>query len=297
MSPKKQLNLREKRDIGQVVNASFAFLRLSYGKMFRDLILFSTPFYIIAGVCTGILQFDEPAEFAGFATGYLLNPLFYASIVAGMIGTTLCISIVGNYIYQYTETGSNQFDKVGIRQRIWKHLPGLLVVSLFYYAANIGSLVFLIIPGIFFSVANVLSRPIYILENKNDLQSISIGESFSESRRLISDNWWRSFGLFYILFFLVAIMGIIFTLPQIIIRFIISFNAARSMDMEGYRLSYTISSIVSQVGQGLLEPITVTAWFIYYYSLKESKDQTDLMATIENIGVKTTTTSDNEGSY
>src|SRR5580658_7190140 len=104
MSPKKQLNLREKRDIGQVVNAAFAFLRLSYFKMFRDLLLFSVPFYIIAGICSGILQFDEPADFGGYALGYFLSPLFYVSILCSLIGTTICFGIVGNYIYQHTET-------------------------------------------------------------------------------------------------------------------------------------------------------------------------------------------------
>ena len=297
MSQRKPLNLREKRDIGQVVNAAFAFMHLSYFKMFRDLILFATPFYAIAGICMSIVQFDETAEFAGYALGYFTNPLFYAALISGFVATTMSWGIVGNYIYQYNETGSNQFDKAAILKRFWKQLPAVFAVSVIYVLVNLGCLVFFLIPGLYFSIANAMARPGYILENKSEEQKLGVGDSFGESRRLVSDNWWRTFGLFYIVYFLVGCIGVIFIIPEGILKFMVSFNTARGVDMEGYRIYYILTAALSQVMQGLLEPIAITALFIYYFSLKESKDQTNLMANIENIGAKPASSTENEGSY
>ena len=245
----------------------------------------------------GMVQFDKPAEFAGLNVYYFMDPMYYAAIASGFLGTALCMSIVGNYLKQYAETGSSQFDRTAIYKNIRSNFGGFLGVSLFYYAATLGGLVFLIIPGIYFSVANALARPAYILENNGERESMSIGKSFSESRRLITDNWWRTFGLFYILYFLVAIISFVFFIPQGILQFLIAFNSAKGIDMEGYRLYYILSSVLGQIGQGLLFPISVSAWFIYYFSLKESKDQTDLLATIDSIGAKPTTKTEDEGSY
>ncbi len=290
MSPQKQLNLREKRDIGQVVNASFAFLRLSYFKMFGSLLLFSVPFFAISGMCIGIVQFSYPSIFASFYEGYLTNPYYYLSIISGLIGYVVCFGIVGNFIYQNSQTGSTQLDKAAIMRRTWKFFQGLLTVSFLYYGATLLVIIALVIPGLYYSIANVLCRPAYILENKSESERMGIGESFGESRRLIDDNWWRTFGLFYILYFLVSFVAFVFVIPEVVVKFIVTFNAAKGVDMDDYRIYYMISTVIARIGEGLIEPVSVAAFFIYYFSLKETKDQTDLMASIENIGVKTTFT-------
>lgn len=293
---KKILDLREKRDIGQVVNATFAFLRLSYFKMFRDIILFSSPFFAISGICIAGVQYDHPALF-GFDTDYFYLPFYWVYIVSAIMGTVVCYSIVTNYVLQYVQNGTNQFDRSIILNRIWKHFFGLLTVSVFYTLANYGSLLFLIIPGIYFAIANVLARSVYVLENVDDGRWISIGGAFNESRRLITDNWWLTFALYFILAFLVGLMGYVFSVPELAVKFLINFSSRSEIMNDSYKLYYTISVAFTSVGRGLLLPISITAWCIYYYSLKESKDQTALLESIETIGEQATKESEYEGTY
>ncbi len=298
MSPQKVLNLREKRDIGQVVNAAFAFLQLSYFKMLRDILFFASPFFAICGVCTSLIQFSNQGYFGVSLYTYYLHPEFYISLVSRIIGTTILYAIVANYIQQYVQTGSTNFDRSKILGKIWKQFISLFAVNVFYYAANILSLIFLIIPGVYFSVANVLARPAFVLENEDEAKTMSIGESFSESRRLTTDNWWRTFGLYYILYFLVGFMAMIFAIPAIILVVIIKLNSLKGDgDIEGYQLYYTISEVISEIGGSLLMPITIAGLCIHYYSLKETKDQTAIMEDIESIGSQPILESEYEGSY
>jgi hypothetical protein len=298
MSPQKILNLREKRDIGQVVNASFAFLRLTYFKMFRDILLFVCPFFALSAICASLIRFSIPEYYGLPFINYFLNPAFYISIVLKFIGSTICYAIVSNYVLQYVQTGSTQFDRPAIRKKTGKQFFGLFTVNLFYYIANFGSLIFLIIPGIYFSVANVLSRPVYVLENVDEYRWVSIGDSFNESRRLITDNWWRTFGLYFILAFLVGFMSYIFAIPSLLVTFLIGFNSLRGGDLESYRLYYTLAEVIYQTGQSLLMPITISASCIYFYSLKESKDQTALLESIESFGTQApASNTEYEGSY
>jgi hypothetical protein len=93
-------------------------------------------------------------------------------------------------------------------------------------------------------------------------------------------------------------MSYIFAIPSLLVTFLIGFNSLRGGDLESYRLYYTLAEVIYQTGQSLLMPITISASCIYFYSLKESKDQTALLESIESFGTQApASNTEYEGSY
>jgi len=113
----------------------------------------------------------------------------------------------------------------------------------------------------------------------------------------VNDNWWRTFGLFFIINFLTSFFAMLFVIPSLVLGFVIKLHYNSGGDIEHYRLMYTISTIVANVGTGLLYPLFITAVAFHTYSLKESKDKTSLLESIENIGSAPTPKTEDEGSY
>jgi hypothetical protein len=288
------IKLNEKRDIGQVLNATFAFLRISYKYMYKDMLIMVAPFFVISGVINAFVTYDV------FSVSLLerLNrpsmyssPFYYLGLLCSAIGWTFAYTIVGNYIYQYKITGSAEFDVPAIREASRKDFSRILVAFIIFYLSIIGGAILLIIPGIYFAVANSAGI-INMVLNKE----AKVGSTFGESRRLINDNWWRTFGLGFITLLIVSGITMVFSIPTSIYSFLIAFHSTSGAPEE-YQLPFIIFAAFARLAYCLAAPISIIASAIYYYSLKEEKDQVSLLEKIDAMGTKSNETKVNEGSY
>jgi hypothetical protein len=298
MAPDAIVDLHKKRDIGEIINATFGLLRLIYKNMVKDILLITGPFFILGGVFSALNQFNS--TFSGVQRGLSLSdkmsqifsPQYFLSLLCILLGWSIAYCIIGNHVLQYSISKGPNYDKDAARNTLgkdfWRVLGANFVVGL---VAVLGCFLFLI-PGIYIAVANSLTAIILILNKE-----IGIGQAMGESRRLIKDNWWKSLGLGFVMAFIVGAISMIFTIPVLIYTAIISFHSVRGGDVEQYRLIYTIITAISQIGSALISPVTVVGSAIYYYSLKEEKDQGSLMAKIDSIGNQQPEKKENEGSY
>lgn len=295
MTNQATLRFNEKRDIGQVINATFAFLRISFKHIFIDILLMAAPFFVIAGVISAFVQYDV------YSVGFLdrlnrasiyYSPFYYLSLLCSGIGWAFSYSIVGNYVYQYRTTGSAEFDVPAIRDAARKDFFKVLLTLIIFYLVFAGGLILLIIPGIYFAIANSLG-PIRVLLDKE----AGPGNAFGESRRLISDNWWRTFGLFFLVGLIVYGITMVFSIPTAIYSFLFVFHSARGESVSDYQLPFIIFSALAHLSSCLAAPISIIASCIYYYGLKEEKDQVSLLEKIDAMGTQGKDTKVNEGSF
>ena len=284
------INLQEKRDIGQVLNATFAFIRLSYKYLYKDLLLIASPFFILYGLLEALVQMNSYSNFGRRAILFT-SPLYYLALFCLIIGWILSVSIIGNYVLQYKTKRSTDFDVSEIRRAMRKDFFKLLAAFLLLYLALIFGFVLLFIPGIYLCVAYSLVSTSVVLD-----KTAGISDSFRESRRLISGNWWSAVGLGIIVTLIIYAFTIAFSVPNMIYTFLIAMHL-RTGDIEQYRLPVIIFSAFAQLAYCFTAPISVVASAVYYYSLKEEKDQAGLLERIDEIGVKENTTDLNESTY
>lgn len=293
MKDRPLIKLQENRDIGQVLTATFSFLRTTFKYVYKDIFLFASPFYIIPGILNAMAQFNiytGQYTYYGGRFSIYSSPFYYLALLGSLVGWAISFTIVGNYVYQYNQKGSADFDVHAVRVSVMKDFFKVFITVILYTLSMILGCILLIIPGIYYAVANTLG-PANIILNKN----ASIGNTFGESRRLIQDNWWRSLLLGIIIFFMIYVCILVLSMPLLTYSMILAFHM--NGDPEKYRVAYIIFSGLAHFAYCLGAPVMVVASCIYYYSLREQKDQVSLIEKIDNLGNNVIETKANEGSY
>lgn len=293
MSNQTTINLQEKRDFGQVINTTFSFVRLSFKSMAKDLLLIAGPFFILTGVLSAMSQMNHTPQLGKVNTAIFSSWEYLFSVLFSIVSYALATVIVVNYILDYKESGGKEFNKQEIRNNVKEDLLKTIFTMLVYgLLVMLASLLF-VIPGIYFSLALSLAVIIRIL-NKD----MGMGAAFKESRRLIKGNWWKTFGLFFIITLIFSVLTMVFLIPAMITNTMIVMNSARGESIEQYSLLNIILTGLGHFGYVLTIPIPIVAAAVYYYSLKETKDAVSLNEKIDMLGAaETSVKKEDEGSY
>jgi hypothetical protein len=303
MNKKVTLNLQENRDVGQILNATFVFIGITFKKLFRDIMLISGPFYVLAGVFSSLTTFNTlrmigtiGSSNSIFSQFQFFSPAYWLNLLCLLIGWSLSATIIGNHVLQYKLNGPD-YDVHEVRKSIKGDIMRVILGNFLNVLVIIAATILFIIPGIYLAVANSLLTTIIVL----DKQTTTI-DAFGESRRLIRDNWWAACGLGIIVGIITSAVQFVFKVPSTILTTIISFNTIRHGDgADSYHILLIALNAIAFIGVALVSAVSVVASAIYYYSLKEKKDHTALMQNIDNIGVQTaqsqTDTQKDEGDY
>jgi len=287
MTQKATLNLQENRDIGQVLNATFAFIRIVFKPLYRDVLIISGPFYLLAGIFSSLSTYNLVSKALGALGGvnmYLYqfySPAYWLNLLFLLIAWSLSTVIIGNHVLQYKLNGPDYSPveaRKGIREDIMRVIFGNFLNLLVILAACI----LFLIPGIYLAVANSLLTTILILDKR-----MSTIDAFSESRRLVRNNWWATLGLGIIIGIITSAMQFVFKIPSTIVSTIITFSTLRHTgDAASYQTLFIALNALAFFGIAAVSPISMIASCIYYYSLKERKDHAGLIQNIDNIGVQ-----------
>lgn len=293
------LNLQEKRDIGQVINVTFTLIRITFKPMYKDLLLIAGPFYLLGGIFSALTQyhsistiFERLGNYRYFSLYQFFSPEYYLYWFCILAGWSLSFCIAVNHVLQYKINGSSGYNPQEVRRAIMGDVFKVFFGTFLNILAIIGASLFFLIPGIYLLVANSLLATVLVLDKQKN-----VFQAFSESRRLISDNWWRSLGLGILILLIMGAISMIFALPMAIANFIITFNSLRDGGVKSYLPLYMVLMAITQLGTLLVSPISNIASAVYYYSLKEEKDHSGLMDNIGKIGTQDTEQQKDEGSF
>ena len=168
-------------------------------------------------------------------------------------------------------------DKV--RENFWTFFGlGILVFIIIMF-----SILLCFFPVIYTGVVLSLAFPILVFENRG------ITESISHCFTLIKDHWFNTFGVLIVVFFLVYILSLIFSLPGLIYYFVklgTSIGQEDPTAIAGVFSDpiYFLLNVLSYVGQFMLSSITLIATVFIYYDLNEQKNLTGTLERIEKLG-------------
>lgn len=270
-----KIEFRKVRDFGGLLNVTFDYIKKNFKVLFKSNLLISAPAILLAGVFMGLYQssmfnFTDFQDLQQIGIPFLIGMFF--TVLSYLIITVVTYSHL--IIYKQTENGI--FDIEDVWQMVKKNFFMILFTGIGYTVAVVFGFIFLIIPGIYLLVALSL---IFIVRLE---EGLGFFDAISRCTKLISGNWWFTFGLIIVVGIIQGFLGFILYIPNYIVTFFIAFTGVDSESSGLNRTLYIISSIISSLSV-LLYAISTTAIAFQYYNLVERKEAPGLLQQIEEI--------------
>ncbi|MEZ0487686.1 hypothetical protein [Fibrella aquatica] len=281
------IQFERRRDFGEKINATFTFVTEQIRGLGLSLLFIVGPLALVGGIISGYGQ----AKLLGSATSVntpdkLMS--FYASILSGpqLIGMVLQLFayvltslVTFSYIRLYREKQTK--DSIGVSE-VWaevqRYIGSGILLSIVTSIIMAFAFILLVLPGIYVAVVLTLAPAILVFERRE------VGQVISRSFKLISDNWWSTFGILLVMGIIVSIMSMVFTLPSAILGGLFGAGVVKDISI----LTAVLTALAS-VGGSILQGISATTIAFQYFSLVEEKEGTGLLSQIDSIGQLSTT--------
>ena len=270
-----KIELRKVRDFGGILGVTFEYIKQNFKVLFKANLFIGAPFILLAGVFLGIYQssilnFQVNQDFAQLGIPFLLSMLF--TMLSYLIITTVTYS----HLMLYKNSELESFDIEQVWQKVKSIFWMILFTGLGYVFIDGFGFILLIIPGIYLSIALSL---IFIIRLEEE---ISFFDAVSRSIKIISGNWWFTFGLILVVGIIQGFLSFILYVPNYIVMIFMTFAGIDSTTGETGRILFILSSIVASLGV-LTYSISTIAIAFQYYNLVERKEAPGLIQQIENI--------------
>ena len=286
MELNQKISFYEKRDFGDKINVTFAFLRQNFIPLGKSILFIAGPFILLVAIVSGVYQATllsvgsdpEAFDFMSIMTQSSLTSFLSLFVFA------LVIAVVYAYLVLYVERDDYQNITVADVWNMAKQHYLSVVLSTFVYSVlMIIGFLLLFIPG--FIVMAALSF-LFIIQMK---ERISLGEAFRRCFKLVSDNYLSTLGLIFVMTILVSIISVIIVLPFTIALgvpafFSLSSGAAMSDASGLIKVLFIVVQIISSLASHLLYAIFLIAIAFQYSNLVEKKEAAGLLESVGTIG-------------
>ena len=151
---------------------------------------------------------------------------------------------------------------------------GLIGLSIVVSFATFFGMLLFIIPGIYVFFKLSLAPAIFIIDEED------FGDALSKSWEVTKDYWWFTFGVNFVMSFIVNILSNIVIVPFYVIMIIVVF-ASGEPDMELFGTMFSVFYALVMVVAGLLYSIPLVSQAMVYFTVNESKSGDSLKQRID----------------
>jgi hypothetical protein len=280
----KESDFRQERDFGAKISASFEFVAAHWQPLSRCLIYFVLPAALLMGILLGLAQTNALrilSEGSTSSTGPLsrLSNQFGGLQLLGLLATLISYALLAATVYGYvnvrmTLPPEQEVTPALVGEWVKRDAPRMAISGLAAVILISLNFLLLIIPGIYMSIAISMIWAIQSFERKG------MGSSISRNISLIRGKWWSTFGLSLIVSILVALIGMVFQLPQLIPY------AGRLLGWAWANSSLLLiaGNIVAATGQVMLYTLLLAALMFQYFNLVERKEGIGLRSMVDSLG-------------
>lgn len=288
------INFKKERDLGSIITDTFKFIKEEYRTLFRLyikhvgwlllLVIAASTYYQYQSlkISTSVLTETGPAAFLTEMiadTGVAILLLSVASIAYSALSLVVITSIIKSYVQNNGEINEDEVNQF-VKQFFGRTLGSLVVVGLLVF---IGFLL-CVLPGIYLIVPLSLIFPILVFQEK------TFAEAFSESFKLIKNNWWISFATLLVVSILISLIGGLFQLPIVVMTAMETFvsiqdgtGTSGTETLSGNWL-YMLFYILAALAQYILGIVTLISLTLVYFNLNEFHNKTGTLEDIDRIG-------------
>ena len=277
------IEFKKQRELGDILNITFKFIRENYKPLLQLIYKIVGPFFILLILAVAYYTYSvagNPIEAitkggSNFVVSLLLMGAAMLLFYAALYGTIL--HYIKNYI---SNAGAVREEE--IKTGVQKDFFNLILLSIISAILIIAGMMLFIIPGIYLMVPLALAGAILIFKD------YSVTEAISYSFTLIKDHWWSTFGTLLVIWILVYFIGLVFQVPLIIYTVIKTLAVVQEgsvADPASYADWVFISlNVLASVIQYLLSAISIIAVAFIYFKLNEHKNLTGTYETIDKLG-------------
>jgi len=277
MNPQK-IEFQRYRDFGQIINATFEFLRENFKQLAKAVIYLVGPFVLLTGIFGGLYQKDLFSFTSTVKSLSEFGIAFGLYIFFAILTSLVLVSTVYSYILLYLK----RQDDIPIEvDDVWLMVKSktlkILLFSIGYGLVTVFATVLLIIPGIYVSVALMIIYIVGLNEDKGFF------DSMSRSFYLVKNKWWFTFGLLIVLSLIQGFLGFLFQVPQYIAMFVIAFNSVDGNGTDSITEIILIVTTIISTLNFIFYAISLVGIAFHYFSLVEQKEAKGLLDKIEAI--------------
>ncbi len=277
MNPQK-IEFQRYRDFGQIINATFEFLRENFKQLVKAVIYLVGPFVLLTGIFGGLYQKDLFSFTSTVKSLSEFGIAFGLYIFFAILTSLVLVSTVYSYILLYLK----RQDDIPIEvDDVWLMVKSktikILLFSIGYGLVTVFATVLLIIPGIYVSVALMIIYIVGLNEDKGFF------DSMSRSFYLVKNKWWFTFGLLIVLSLIQGFLGFLFQVPQYIAMFVIAFNSVDGNGTDSITEIILIVTTIISTLNFIFYAISLVGIAFHYFSLVEQKEAKGLLDKIEAI--------------
>ena len=285
----REIDFTEPREFSELISAPFNFIIKNFKGLMAPLVRYAFPVIIIGLVFLSlfvnyILKFSELATY-NFTYNFIYIGVGYLLILAGGI---LSVSLIYSYISLYALHGRDNFDISEVKQLGFSSFFRILIVNIISIIIISIGLILFIIPGIYFSIALQYANFIVVHEKAGPFEAIS------RSFELISGNWWKTFGLMFILQFIVAIVIYIVYIPAIAAIMFVAMNGLDQSIIVGILVTTMLLVAVLGIIASFIPMLALT---FLYFNIIEEKESPGLINKINNINKEEENKEENKEDY
>lgn len=274
---KTYLELRKRRELGEILSDTFTFARINSKSLIPVLIKTTGIFFLIHLLFSVAYQYTTMENMVLTNTGLFFGSLFLM-LLGSLIYYASASAAIYSYMINYTETkGLVHTDQIIQSSR--SKLVSLLLLGILSYFILITGLLFFLIPGVYLLVPVALSFPLLIFRN------LGKRDSLKASFKLISDRWWITFGTLLVVGIVIGIISFVFSLPPTVYLAVktLVIESEETQVLGGDFIFLILSSLSSAVGN-LLSIFIIIAVGLVYFDLDEEKNKTGIRVKLEELG-------------
>lgn len=265
---KENIIFQKKRDTGDIMSSTFTFLFQEFKPLLIKILIYFGPLGLISGFATAnylsdianIMKWakDDPSTFFSI---FLRS---YSLIILGIwLSYSMLTSVVLTYIALYIQKGRNGFSNDEFQQRVFPTFLKVLVLSALLGILIIIGFIACIIPGIYLSISLSLVFPIIIFEK------ITFSDAFNKSFTLTHYSWWWTFLLIVVCSVITWVIGLIFSVPNMILTWLNMFQGSKGEDLtSSMKLATTIVAVITTFINSLLYTIPLVAIAFQYFNIR-----------------------------
>ncbi len=284
----KYIEFKKKRELGDILTDTFAFLRQEGKSLFSILMKTCGIPFVLLLLASAYYTYSssnlfDPVSISNgemFNSGGILISLFLM-LAALLAFYGLLFGSVLHYIKAYTDN-KGTIDYNIVIQGVRKDFGSILGLGALSGIIIFFGFILCFLPGIYLYVPMSLVFAILVF------REVSVTDAISESFQLIKNEWWITFATLFVLGIIIWIISMIFSIPALIYTFTKTFTAASegTYANPAAMIDWVFIGLntISSAAQYSLYVITAIASAFIYFNLNERKYATGALEQIDSLG-------------
>jgi len=204
---------------------------------------------------------------------YMFPPSFFIAMILGLFLNILFTAVIYKYVQLYNNSPDGVVDIKQIQENLSGNCIKFTGLSIVAGIMLFVGFLMCIAPGFYLMI---IISPLFIIsleENKG------ISDSFKRCFDLVQDKWLQTAGFLILVYLVMACLSSLIQLP---ITLLSVFAPIMGIEQIGTIMGFSI--VISMIFGYLVNIVVYIASAIWYYNLREQKEGTALMQTIDQIG-------------